>query len=120
MRRTLRKAGRDMLDVKAAHAVAGAMVAERAVHTAPFTPGSHLLATTVRFSATKNAAIIRAGNNKAKGNPDRVPYANVIHWWNRDLTPQPWISDAATATESTWIPEYHRAIEQALDQVRGT
>lgn len=120
MRRSLRKAGDDLLDIKTAHAEAGAIVAERAVHTAPFVPGSHLLASTIRFGATKNSAIIRAGNNKAKGNPDAVHYATVVHWWKRDLIPNPWVSDAATGTEAQWAPAYERALDKALDKIKGT
>lgn len=110
LRRTLKKAGLDLEDLKEAHADA-AKVAERAARP-PVRTGA--LAATVRSSGTKTAAIIRAGRAA-------VPYAGVIHWgWpKRGIPSRPFLSEAAQRTEPRWIPIYDRAIERALAQVKG-
>lgn len=115
LRRTLRAAGDDLTDLRNAHARAGMIASAEGVRRAPRAPGSNMLASTVRFGATKTAATIRAGNNST------VPYAGVIHygWPARNITAQPWLTEAAQATEPEWIPIYERAVESALAQVRG-
>lgn len=110
LRRTLKQAGDDLSNLRAAHAQA-AKIAAGAVN-APRVSGA--LASTVRSSGTKTAGILRAG--KAS-----VPYAGAIHWgWpRRGIEPNPFLSDAAQRSESTWMPIYESAVDKALDQIKG-
>ena len=50
-----------------------------------------------------------------------MPYAGPIHWgWPaHHIEAQPFLSDAAKATEPQWRSEYMKAVEDALAQVRG-
>jgi hypothetical protein len=112
MRKTLKAAGDDLADLKVAHAAAAQTVATTARPTTPFRTGA--LAASMRPGATKTAAIIRAGGA-------RVPYANVIHWgWKaHKIAPQPWIVDAAIASQAQWEAQYEDAVSTVLQRIRG-
>lgn len=112
LRRTMRRAGEDLQDIKDAHAAAGAIVGGRARAEAPRRSGR--LAASVRWSGTNTTATIRAGFA-------RVPYAAPIHWgWPaRGIKSQPFISEAATSTEAQWTALYEQAVERILGRVKG-
>lgn len=112
LRSTLRKAGSDLGELKAAHAAAAALVTAAAQARAPRRSGT--LAGSVRGSGTKTAAIVRAGGA-------RVPYAQPIHWgWPaRHITANPFITEAAQATEPAWADTYRREVDRILDDVKG-
>lgn len=69
----------------------------------------------IRPGATTKAGIVKAGS------ASRVPYAGPIHWgWPaRNIRPQPFLTLAAQATESEWLPEYERHMLDAIKQVKG-
>lgn len=117
LRRTMKQAGDDMQDMKAIHRDAAGIVQGRASSWAPRVTGR--LAGTLRTGATKTAAIVRGGNNRktAAG----VPYAGPIHWgWRaRNITPNPFLSYSAQATEPTWVNLYFDAVNDAIDQIKG-
>jgi hypothetical protein len=50
-----------------------------------------------------------------------APYAGPIHWgWPaRNIKAQPFLSDAATQTESQWVELYEAEVDKALDRVEG-
>lgn len=112
LRASLKKAGKDLQDMKAAHAAVAALVAAAAAQRAPKRTGR--LATSIRGSGTTTAAVIRAGFKS-------VPYAGPIHWgWPaRGIAAQPFLSEAATGSEGAWLPIYEGAVEAAIDQVKG-
>lgn len=112
LRKSLKAAGDDLTDLKAAHAEAATIVATAGQAGAPSVTG--LLAASVRGAGTKTAAIVRAG--KAA-----VPYANPIHWgWFRHhINPNPWLTRAAQSTESRWIGTYNTAVQTMLDKIEG-
>lgn len=112
LRRTLREAGDDLEDLKTAHAAAAKIAAEAAAALAPRRSGA--LAASVRSSGQKTAGVIRAGKK-------RIPYAGVIHWgWpRRGIPARPFLTEGAQRTEPLWIPIYEKAIEHALDQIKG-
>ena len=112
LRRTLKAAGVDLSNLTDAHREAAALVTSRARGTAPRRSGA--LAGSVRGSGTKTQAVVRAGGA-------RLPYAGPIHWgWpSRGIEPQPWITEAAQATEPQWFGIYDQAVNEALDQVKG-
>ena len=112
LRKTLRAAGDDLSDLKAAHGEAAQIVTGRARGTAPRRTG--VLSASVRGSGTKTQAVVRAGGA-------RVRYAGPIHWgWPaRGIAAQPWIQEAAQDTEPVWIGRYEDAVDEALDKVKG-
>lgn len=112
LRRTLRAAGDDLEDLKAANLAAANIAAGAARGRAPRKTGA--LAGDIRASGTKTAGIIRAGRK-------RIPYAGPIHWgWPaRGIEARPYMTEGAQSTESIWVPMYERLIDDALDKVKG-
>lgn len=112
LRRTLRAAGRDLGNLKAAHAKAAKIAETAAASAAPVLTGS--LKGSLRSSGTGTAGIIRAGTKS-------VPYAAPIHWgWAaRGIDPQPFISEGAQASEPVWLRVFEADLEDILDQVKG-
>jgi uncharacterized protein YcsI (UPF0317 family) len=110
--RTLRKAGDDLNDLKDAHAAAGRIVAADAQARAPRRSGK--LAGSIRASRQARRAQVVAGRAS-------IPYGGPIHWgWpSRGISANPFLSDAAQATEAQWLPLYRREIQAALDKVKG-
>ena len=117
LRRTMRKAGSDLTELKEANRAAADIVTSRARSTAPKVSGN--LSNSIRTGATKTAGIVRAGNNRKSATG--VPYANPIHWgWPaRGITAQPWLSEAATETEPRWIELFNKLVSEALNNVKG-
>jgi Bacteriophage HK97-gp10, putative tail-component len=110
--RTMKRAGVDITELKDANQQAGEIVAAYAQATAPRRSGR--LAASVRSTKQVRRARIQAGRAA-------VPYAGPIHWgWPaHHIAAQPFIADAATATQPTWLAAYQDAIETALSHVRG-
>lgn len=130
LRRTLKEAGDDLGDLKAAHKQAAAIAAEGARALVPVLTGA--LQATIRPAGTQSAGLVRAGNK-------RVPYANAIQWgrqiWpsKRASPPTPprhkfrsfikptlFLTDGAKDTEPEWVEAYEKALNDALDKVKGT
>jgi hypothetical protein len=109
-RRTLRKAGSDLSELRGAHAKVAGLVASAA--RPPVRSGA--LAATVRGSGTKTAAIVRAGFAT-------VPYAGPVHWgWPaRGIEAQPFAVDAAQQTEPAWVAVYTAEVQNIVDKVKG-
>lgn len=112
LRATMKAAGHDLDDLKAAHAAAVGIVVPVAQAGAPVEDG--YLAGSVRGAGTVSAAIIRAGKKL-------VPYAAPIHWgwFKKHIRPNPWLSRAAQTTEPAWQRVYIDAVDQAIDQIKG-
>jgi len=112
LRRTLKAAGDDLKDLQATNAEVARLVAARAMSDAPRVSGR--LAGSVRGNSAKANASVKAGGAS-------VPYAGPIHWgWpKRNISPRPFVVDAAHATEPTWTDYYLRQIDQILSRVRG-
>lgn len=110
--RTMRKAGEDLADLKDANAAAAAVVVGAAAAMAPRRSGR--LAASIRGSRAAGRARVLAGRAS-------VPYAAPIHWgWPaRRIGAQPFLTDAAVATEGQWLPQYLKDVQAALDKVRG-
>jgi hypothetical protein len=110
--RTLNKAQVDLSDLKDAHAAVGRIVAADAQARAPRRTGR--LAGSIRASRQARRAQVVAGGAK-------VLYAPAIHWgWpSRGIAANPFLSDAAQATESQWVPLYRQDVQAALDKVKG-
>lgn len=112
LRRTLRRAGDDLTDLKGAHAAAGAIAGQAARTNGPRRTGR--LLGSVRWSGSATGAVVRAGRAS-------VPYAMPIHWgWpSRGITAQPWVTKAAQDTEPVWSEVYADAVQRILNRVRG-
>lgn len=112
LRRTLRRAGSDLADLKEAHAAAGAIVVAAGRTSGPRRSGR--LVGSMRASKAAASATIRAGGAS-------VPYANPIHWgWGRrNIGSQPWVSLAAQATEPTWSAAYAAAVDKIIARIQG-
>ena len=113
LRSTLKAAGDDLSDLKAAHARAAAIVTARAGSAAPVGPTGRLAAS-VRGSGTKQGAFVRAGSAA-------VPYAGVQEWgWSaRHVPAQPFVVPSAMETEPIWHEAYTAEVEAILDRVKG-
>ena len=50
-----------------------------------------------------------------------MPYAGAIHWgWPaRNIVGQPFLTDAAKATEPIWVAQYLADIQKIVDKVKG-
>lgn len=112
LRRTLRAAGDDLEDLKAANLQAAQIAATAARARAPRLTGQ--LAGDIRASGTKTAGTIRAGRKK-------IPYAGPIHWgWPaRGIEARPYITEGAQRTESIWVPLYKELLDEAVSKVKG-
>ena len=112
LRRTLKRAGDDLGDLKDANQRAGQFVANAASQRAPHLTGA--LAGALRASRAAASATVKAGGA-------RVPYAGPIHWgWPaHNIQAQPFLSDAATDTEPQWLPMYEADIEKIVDKIEG-
>lgn len=112
LRKTLRAAGDDLGDLKAANQQAADIAAHAARSRAPRLTGQ--LAGDIRASGTKTAGTIRAGRK-------RIPYAGPLHWgWPaRGIEARPYITEGAQQTESIWVPLYKELMDEALKKVKG-
>lgn len=112
LRRTMKAAGDDLGDLKDLHQRVGAIIVAEAKSRAPVETGA--LAATIRAGRMATGVKVSAGSR-------RVPYSQPIHWgWpRRGIASQPFLSDAATSTESTWVTVYEDGINQILSKVHG-
>jgi hypothetical protein len=117
LRRTLRQAGADMVDLKDANARIAAMVAALARSMAPVGVGTRAPGS-LRASIRGNRAMARA---RVSAGGARVPYAGPVHWgWPaRGIRPRPFLRDAARALEPTIIASYTRNLDTICDSVKG-
>lgn len=117
LRRSLRAAGSDLTELKAANKRAADIVAAAAPARTPRVSGR--LASSIRGAGTKTAGIVRAGNNRKSGTG--VPYALPIHWgWpKRNIKANPFLSDTAQQTEERWMKEYEIDIDRIINAVKG-
>lgn len=123
LRRTLRRAGSDLKDLKDANAKAAKIAAQASAALAPKRSGR--LAATIRSSGTKTQGILRAG-------AARAPYANAVHWGRKwwpnktspratrsTMRPQPFLSDGARNSEGQWIRVYEQDLEEIIHRIEG-
>ena len=123
LRRTLKAAGEDLTDLKAAHRQAAEIAARASATLAPV-GATGRLKKSIRASGTTTAGIIRAGRKN-------VPYANAIHWgrvwWPNKQQAQhrapfwgrPFLSNGAQNSEGQWLPIYMRTVEGAIERIEG-
>lgn len=112
LRATLKRAGADLSDLKAANADAAKVVEQAAGPAAPHVSGR--LAGSGRSSGTATAGIVRFGGSS-------VRYANPIHWgWPaRNIEPHPFVSDTLESKEPEVLDVYGAAVDDILAKVKG-
>ena len=109
LRRTLRKAGIDVADLKTANAQAAAYVATASRGAARHRTGR--MAASVRGNRAQARAVVTS----------RLIYAPVQHfgWPGHHISPDPWVTETAQRTEPTWLDMYMRDLERVLDGIQG-
>lgn len=105
----MRRAGADMGDLKVATAKAAQTVAVASMARAPHRSGR--LAGSIRGNKAMNRATVGS----------RLVYGGPIHWgWpGHNIAAQPFIADAAAATEPVWVAAYMAEIDTILGKVHG-
>jgi hypothetical protein len=109
---TMRRAGVNLDDMKAANAQASTTVAQWASLSAPRRTGA--LGASVRGTRRVSGARVLGGGSG-------VPYAGPIHWgWPaRHIGAQPFISEAAQSTEPVWLAFYELALRGIVAEIQG-
>ena len=118
LRTTMRKAGMDLGKLKGLNRAAAEAVAPTARATTPVGPAARgHISSSVRVGATASAGVLRAGT----GLRGRFPYGGPLHWgWPaRGIKAQPWLAEAAQATEGRWTEVYQQGVEDILDDIKG-
>lgn len=112
LRRTMKRAGEDLADLKAVHQAVGNLVVSVAQQLAPKRSGA--LAGSLRASKLASGVAIKVGSNG-------IPYANPIHWgWpKRNIKANPFLSDAATQSEEQWVALYEAELEKIISRIEG-
>lgn len=114
LRKTLKAAGSDLEDLKAANARAAQIAAAAGRRLAPRGATGRLVGS-IRSSGTKRAGYVRAGGA-------RVPYPGVQEWGYRTGAPiegQHYLKQGAKKTEPVWLPLYYNDVINALKKVKG-
>jgi hypothetical protein len=116
LRRTLKAAGRSLdTDFKAVHKQVAEVVIRAARPRTPIGPdaGGHMR-DDMRAAGQSAAAVVRVGRVS-------MPYPGVISWgWpKRHIKAQPWIYDAAAASQDEWLGIYTAGLDQILDKIEG-
>lgn len=112
LRRTLRRAGDELTEFKAAHEAASRIAVPASRGEAPTRSGR--LASSVRGGVAAASLTIRAGGAA-------VPYAGPIHWgWRkRSIAANPFIVRAVDRRRVAMVAAYERGVDRILARIRG-
>lgn len=110
VRRTLRQLDLGTDDLKAANAAAASIVAAAAAARAPRRSGR--LAASIRGNRAVGRATVKAGGAA-------LPYAGPVHygWPAHGIEPNPFVIDAAQATQPVWLAAYQADLDRLLDHL---
>lgn len=110
--RTLKQAGADMQQLKAAYRDAAKAVKPRIVDAAPKRSGD--LKRSVRAGANQRSGVVRAGNKN-------VPYAGPINfgWPGHNIRAQHFMGRGLEQSQAEVDDIFRDAIAKALEQVQG-
>lgn len=110
--RDLKAAGGSIDDLKAANQAASRIVLDASRSRVPHRSGR--LAASGRINRALKKANVLYGSAS-------VPYAGPVHWgWpSRHIPAQPFVVDAAEATQPEWLETYEREIQKVLDDIKG-
>lgn len=106
---SMKKAARDLSDLRAVNKAVAQSVAPEASMRAPRRSGA--LAKSVRGTGTKREARVRSP----------LVYGNPIHygWPSRRIVANPFIVDTIDARKDKVADTYEKAVEQEIEQIRG-
>jgi HK97 gp10 family phage protein len=107
---TMRKAGVDMEDMKAANQTVALIVAKQGQINVPVKTGR--LRSSIRGSRAKSKATVRAGNGGVK-------YAGYVHWGTHKMPPTLFLTNAAEQTQPEWVDDYYRELERLVGRING-
>lgn len=112
LRRTLRRAGVELLGLKQAHAAAGSIVTPAAKGKAPSKSGA--LAGSIRAGTAAASLTIRAGGAS-------LPYAGPIHygWKKRNIRAQPFIVEAVDEKQGAMLTAYEAGVALIVNRIKG-
>jgi hypothetical protein len=112
LKRTMKRAGVELQDLKDAHAAVAQTVIDSARPWVPVRSGA--LAGSLRGSGQAGAAVVRAGRAA-------VPYANPIHWgWpSRGIKARPFMWTAIHKSQDQWTGQYLTALQKIIDDIEG-
>lgn len=108
--RALRAASDELADLTDANREASRVLLAGADLRVPRLTGA--LAASGRIDPSRSQANVVYGNA-------RVAYAPAVHWGvaSRHMRAQPWVTDAAAATEPEWVRAYATAVEHVVDKI---
>lgn len=106
---TMKTAAHDLGDMSDAHKAAAAIFVGASRPLAPHVTGR--LASATRSGFTKDSA----------GFTNYEPYFGPIHygWPGHNISAQPFVDEAADATEAQWLAVYQKAVDHACAEVKG-
>lgn len=109
LRKSLKAAGDDLSDLKDVNQAVATIVANAGRGRAPVRTGA--LAGSLKPSRAATKASIRS----------RLAYAGPVHWgWPaRNISPNPFLSDAAVQTESEWLGLFEAELDRIVAKVSG-
>lgn len=109
LQRTMRDAGRRLTRLRPAHRTAAQTISTAAARNAPRRTGR--LAGSLTPTAGDDLATVASNQ----------PSAGVIHWgWpGHNITANPFLTQAAEATEPRWFGVYVDVLGQALHDIKG-
>jgi phage gpG-like protein len=109
LRRTLKAAGVDMADMKAANTRAAQTVAREGETRSP------------RRSGKLAGSLVPARQVARARVYSNLVYAGAIHWgWPKhNIRAQEFLVEAAVATQPEWLGEYERELQAIADSVQG-
>lgn len=110
--RTLKKAGVQVADMKAANGRVGQIVVRASTPITPVRSGR--LAGSIRPSRQQAAVTIRAGGAS-------IPYAGVQHWgWPRHhIRASLFLTTGAENSEPVWVETYFAELNKIIDGIEG-
>ena len=105
LKRSMRAAGVDLADLKQATSEVARIVQAAAPHRTGNLAGS------ITANNAMNRAVVGS----------RLVYAGPIHWgWeSRNIAANPFVTEAAKATEDIWLAVWLTAVDQILADVKG-
>jgi hypothetical protein len=110
LRRDLKRAGREVTDLKAVHRD----VAELVIAAADVPVRTGQLRRALKPVGTAASALVRGGARA-------VPYGNPIHWgWaRRGIAPNPFLLDAADRRRGEIEDRYLTGLDKIIDKIEG-
>lgn len=116
MRANLRRAGKDLTELKSAHSKVANIAAGGVRAAAPRVTGG--MASTIRSSGTTRSAIVRAGSASR-------PYAGPNNWgWPAEqggiagtFGGNFWLNQGAKATENAWLAVYTGEVQKIANNI---